>query len=636
MNKSSRVLWKTVAIFLSFIAFCLLELSIIAVYVGYELDFYTQPRQKIIKECLSGHLDMMCEDLYDFLQRGEAFEAEEYFKGQNFRFDVYNEYGDLIFSTRDGDEGYIVSKTFTVILDGESIKDVEHKIKDYGIKPVASESESAMYSFSAVGYIPETLYDADEVLSVYRIVNVGYDLRFGVIAIGVVSFLLVAAALIFLMSVAGHRPGVEKIVLAPLDVIPFDLYSILFYIVLLVETGVVGRYLPQEALLVLLPFDYLLAVVYLCSLAVRLKHGGLLKNTFVFMTLRFLTKTAVKAFRLTVRFFVALSVHWRCTLIFAGIFITVFAFYGVLYEEGALAISIVLFFGLLCLALKVLSDYNEIKNGVDRIASGELYHKIPTEKMLSSSKRIAERINGIQENLQNVVESGIKSECFKTELITNVSHDLKTPLTSIINYVDLIAKERLESEKLREYVSALERQAKRLKKLTEDLVEASKASTGNVDIEYTVCELGELLTQTFGEYTERLEKEGLTLCPQLCDEQVEIFADGKHLWRILDNVMSNTVKYALPSTRVWVSLTVEDGCAVIVFKNISREVISLSGAELTERFVRADTSRNSEGSGLGLSIAKSLTELQGGEFSVTVDGDLFKVRIEFPLCDRDN
>ena len=633
MNKSSRVLWKTVAIFLSFIAFCLLELSIIAVYVGYELDFYTQPRQKIIKECLSGHLDMMCEDLYDFLQRGEAFEAEEYFKGQNFRFDVYNEYGDLIFSTRDGDEGYIVSKTFTVILDGESIKDVEHKIKDYGIKPVTSESEYAIYSFSAVGYIPETLYDADEVLSVYRIVNVGYDLRFGVIAIGIVSFLLVAAALVFLMSVAGHRPGVEKIVLAPLDVIPFDLYSILFYIVLLVETGVVGRYLPQEALLVLLPFDYLLAVVYLCSLAVRLKHGGLLKNTFVFMTLRFLTKTAVKAFRLTVRFFVALSVHWRCTLIFAGIFITVFAFYGVLYEEGALAISIVLFFGLLCLALKVLSDYNEIKNGVDRIASGELYHKIPTEKMLSSSKRIAERINGIQENLQNVVESGIKSERFKTELITNVSHDLKTPLTSIINYVDLIAKERLESEKLREYVSVLERQAKRLKKLTEDLVEASKASTGNVDIEYTVCELGELLTQTFGEYTERLEKEGLTLCPQLCDEQVEIFADGKHLWRILDNVMSNTVKYALPSTRVWVSLTVEDGCAVIIFKNISREVISLSGAELTERFVRADTSRNSEGSGLGLSIAKSLTELQGGEFSVTVDGDLFKVRIEFPLCE---
>lgn len=633
MNKSSRVLWKTVAIFLSFIAFCLLELSIVAVYVGYELDFYTQPRQKIIKECLSGHLDMMCEDLYDYLKRGEAFEAEEYFKGQNFRFDVYNEYGDLIFSTRDGDEGYIVSKTFTVVLDVGSIEGVEYKIEDYGIKPVTSESEYAMYSFSAVGYIPETLYDADEVLSVYRIVNVGYDLRFGVIAIGVVSFLLVAASLIFLMSVAGHRPGVEKIVLAPLDVIPFDLYSILFYTVLLIEWGALTSFLPQEALLVLLPFNYLLAIVYLCSLAVRLKHGGLLKNTFVFMTLRFLLRVTVKAFRLAVRFFVALSVHWRCTLIFAGIFVTVFAFYGVFYEEGALAISIVLFFGLFCLALKVLSDYNEIKRGVDRISSGELYHKIPTEKMLSSSKRIAERINGIQENLQSVVESGIKSERFKTELITNVSHDLKTPLTSIINYVDLIAKERLESEKLREYVSVLERQAKRLKKLTEDLVEASKASTGNVDIEYTVCELGELLTQTFGEYTERLEKEGLTLCPQLCDEQVEIFADGKHLWRILDNVMSNTVKYALPSTRVWVSLTVEDGCAVIIFKNISREVISLSGAELTERFVRADTSRNSEGSGLGLSIAKSLTELQGGEFSVTVDGDLFKVRIEFPLCE---
>lgn len=633
MNKSSRVLWKTVAIFLSFIAFCLLELSIVAVYVGYELDFYTQPRQKIIKECLSGHLDMMCEDLYDYLKRGEAFEAEEYFKGQNFRFDVYNEYGDLIFSTRDGDEEYIVSKTFTVVLDVGSIEGVEYKIKDYGAKPVTSESEYAMYSFSAVGYIPETLYDADEVLSVYRIVNVGYDLRFGVIAIGVVSFLLVAASLIFLMSVAGHRPGVEKIVLAPLDVIPFDLYSILFYTVLLIEWGALTSFLPQEALLVLLPFNYLLVIVYLCSLAVRLKHGGLLKNTFVFMTLRFLAKTAVKAFRLAVRFFVALSVHWRCTLIFVGIFVTVFAFYGVFYEKGALAISVVLFFGLLCLALKVLSDYNEIKKGVDRISSGELYHKIPTEKMLSSSKRIAERINGIQENLQSVVESGIKSERFKTELITNVSHDLKTPLTSIINYVDLIAKERLESEKLREYVSVLERQAKRLKKLTEDLVEASKASTGNVDIEYTVCELGELLTQTFGEYTERLEKEGLTLCPQLCDEQVEIFADGKHLWRILDNVMSNTVKYALPSTRVWVSLTVEDGCAVIIFKNISREVISLSGAELTERFVRADTSRNSEGSGLGLSIAKSLTELQGGEFSVTVDGDLFKVRIEFPLCE---
>ena len=229
------------------------------------------------------------------------------------------------------------------------------------------------------------------------------------------------------------------------------------------------------------------------------------------------------------------------------------------------------------------------------------------------------------------MEERLKSERLKTELITNVSHDIKTPLTSIINYSDLISKESCENEKMKEYSEALHRQSERLKKLINDLMDASKVSTGNVEVLLAPCEADIFLTQAVGEYEEKLKNHELTLVTKIMQESLKIMVDGRHMWRIFDNLMSNVFKYAQGGTRVYLTLEKIEGKAVFSLKNISHYPLDISSEELMERFVRGDKSRHTEGSGLGLSIAKSLTQLQGGEFDLTVDGDFFKVVLKFPV-----
>ena len=241
----------------------------------------------------------------------------------------------------------------------------------------------------------------------------------------------------------------------------------------------------------------------------------------------------------------------------------------------------------------------------------------------------AEDLNNIAEGISRAVDERMKSERFKTELITNVSHDIKTPLTSIINYVDLLEKEEPENEKMREYLEVLSRQSGKLKKLIEDLIEASKASTGNLSVSLESCELGILMEQMAGEYAEKFEAKGLETVLTKPEKPVRILADGRHMWRIFDNLMNNIVKYAKPGTRVYLSLESSGGKAKLTFRNISEAQLNISGEELMERFVRGESSRSSEGSGLGLSIAKSLAQLQKGEMNITVDGDLFKVELIF-------
>lgn len=279
----------------------------------------------------------------------------------------------------------------------------------------------------------------------------------------------------------------------------------------------------------------------------------------------------------------------------------------------------------------VLSQLSRLAEGAKRLSEGDLSYKIDTTHLRGPFRSNAEMMNRISSGCAVEVERRMKSEHLKTELLTNVSHDIKTPLTSIINYVDLLKKTDPQPEAAREYADVLERQSLRLKKLLEDLIEASKASTGNITVELAPTDAAELLRQAVGEYSERLTAQSLETVLRVGGESCTIKADGRLLWRVFDNLLGNIVKYAMPGTRVYLDLTEQGTMCAIVVKNISREALGIDPDELMERFVRGDASRATEGSGLGLSIARSLTECMGGKFQLSVDGDLFKVTLHFPM-----
>ena len=297
-----------------------------------------------------------------------------------------------------------------------------------------------------------------------------------------------------------------------------------------------------------------------------------------------------------------------------------------------------LFAGLwLCLNFAVLLvlcwwtvNFRRLRKGSQALASGNLHHQIETQRMPRDLKLYAEDLNNISVGMASAVDEQMKSERFKAELITNVSHDLKTPLTSIINYVNLLKATRQEDPKALEYIEVLDRKSQRLKKLTEDLVEASKASTGVLSVNREKISMGQLMDQALGEWTEKLEERKLTVVSNLPEGETWVYADGRHLWRVIDNLLSNCAKYAMEGTRVYLDLTRGKGQVSLSVKNISWEALNVPPERLMERFVRGEESRTTEGSGLGLSIARSLTELQGGTFSLSVDGDLFKATVSLP------
>lgn len=275
-------------------------------------------------------------------------------------------------------------------------------------------------------------------------------------------------------------------------------------------------------------------------------------------------------------------------------------------------------------------EKEKIKQGILRIADGDSEYKIPLEHLMGDNREIAENVNHIGEGIQSAVDKSLKDERLKTDLITNVSHDIKTPLTSIINYVGLLKQEHFEDPKIQKYLDVLDQKSQRLKTLTEDVVEASKISSGNINLEYMDLNLVELIHQTTGEFAEKFEKKGLQAVVKVPERPVLIRVDGRRMWRVVENIYNNAAKYAMPGTRVYVDV-VSDGKQVqFSLKNISEYPLNITADELTERFIRGDISRSTEGSGLGLSIAKNLTEMQGGQFEIYVDGDLFKVTITFP------
>ncbi len=326
-----------------------------------------------------------------------------------------------------------------------------------------------------------------------------------------------------------------------------------------------------------------------------------------------------------------LDLCWKFVLLYIGYEFLSMLLFTASNMLGMFFLMAILNFFLLLAACRWAVKFSAVRAGAEELSRGNLEYRINTLRLPPLLRDHANNLNHISDGMAEALEEQMRSERLKSELITNVSHDIKTPLTSIINYVDLIKAEHVEDPKVQEYIAVLDRQSARLKKLTNDLVEASKASSGAIHVELADVDACELLQQATGEYSERLSASDLTPVFSLPETPVYIRADGALLWRVIDNLLSNICKYTLPGTRVYLS-AVSDGARLIIqAKNVSRAPLNIPPDELMERFVRGDVSRNSEGSGLGLSIAQSLTELMGGTFELEIDGDLFKACLTFPV-----
>ena len=431
------------------------------------------------------------------------------------------------------------------------------------------------------------------------------DMRWAVAAVCAVA---AAASLVFSLSAAGHWPGHEGIHLTWVEKIPVDLFVLGLTCVWYIYLDAV--YYPSATLG--LAVFVALAYLFVLAFTARCKAGTVLSDLLALRLLRLFSRGAVWTWRHLRRLFLGLPLAWKT------------------------ALYVTLHLVLLGAAIWQVLALRQLQQGGEKLAEGDFSHPVTLSRgALPELKRHAENLNSVQAGIQRAVEEKMKSERLKTQLITNVSHDIKTPLTSIVSYVDLLKKEEMPSDAAREYLAVLDRQSQRLRKLTEDLVEASKASTGNIPVSLAPTDLNVLLSQVCGEYQQRLEDQVLEPVLALCQPGPVAMADGRLLWRVLDNLMSNICKYAMPGTRVYLTTEREGDTARMVVRNISRYPLNISADELTERFVRGDSSRSTEGSGLGLSIATSLMSLQGGDFRLTIDGDLFKVTLILPRAEQE-
>ena len=450
---------------------------------------------------------------------------------------------------------------------------------------------------------------------------------------GLVSLMGWIISLVYLTLATGRRTGEEKIHLNPIDKIKTEILVAAF-IFMMVELVILITKVNSE--------EWAVYGIIVASGTVSLVIDGLFLIFYLSMVRRMkaemLWETSVACWleRGIRKVFARQKTTVRVLLLFAGHMAVCFVLaVGAFYYQSMTALVVLLLFsaGECYMILRKAVEQYQIRQGVEKIRDGALSGKIDIEQLHGEEKSLAEAINNIGEGLLHAVDDSTKNERMKADLITNVSHDIKTPLTSIINYVNLIKLEKIDNERVQGYIKILDEKSQRLKQLTADLVEASKISSGNVKLDMQVIDLVELVYQTSGEFNEKFEQKELTIVTKLPKTAVLIRADGRQLYRVIENLYNNVAKYALEKTRVYVDIAYVEEKVVFSIKNVSEHSLARENSnagDLTERFIRGDSSRTTEGSGLGLSIAKSLTVLMGGVFDIKVDGDLFKASITFP------
>lgn len=484
--------------------------------------------------------------------------------------------------------------------------------------------------------LPEEMTVLDKYYFTYHFFGFLGRNRYLLLLVVTLSFVAVAILLTVLLFGVGRKPGSTACFLHPWDRIPLEIYLFCAGITLFVPSLLIVR-IPDllkayaEDQLFKIAFDamvyvYRAIVCYfvVMTIARRVKAKRLLKNTFLHRLIQFLNRMLFQV-EWGLRFYVRFLVFF---LLLTGAELVCL----LLLDQTSLTI---LWAGrkiLICLGAAVVTyNFGILDRDARKLMDGNVTMRIRTEKLLPIFRRHGETLNGIRKGMKRTLDEQMRSERMKAELITNVSHDLKTPLTSIVNYVDLIEKAGLDAPETPEYFEVVNRQAVRLKKLVLDLVEASKAASGSTKVEMETLDLNLMLSQAAGEYVERMRERGLEQVLELSAGALQIRADPKHLWRVFDNLLGNATLYSHSDSRVYITTHAEKENAVVIFRNISSQRLNISPEELMERFVRGDSSRNTEGSGLGLAIARDLTTLQGGDFQIIIDGDLFKAVMTFPL-----
>ena len=626
---------KAVAVFLLAVMGIVFVGSLIGVGVMADAGGYAGSANTLRERVLSSMGYSQLYQTFERLYNGYNPDYAQYRSGLDsaFRFVLRDkDTGKILFDGLDGaDYQWYAEESY-------SIPDLNLSSKDFVITEDDSHSGSRGDSVTAAdnvvieGYIlrePADGDNSDTFVSLYW-AELIYNCRYQLIVIAAVAFILCLVLFIFLLCAAGHRAGSEGIVPSFVDKIPFDLFTLLMIVAISCLWAILAEMSYDSILLIMLAclvilVAALLILLYIMSFAVRVKMGGLIKGCIIYKVLAWVWRLIrsvchaiaelVRGMPLVPKTCVAVAVILLLELISVNS--------GVVWLITNALLAAALIYTAIC-AKKLLTAGH-------KLAAGDESCVVDTSKLYGPFREHGEDLNTIRDGVSLAVEARVRSEHFRTELITNVSHDIKTPLTSIINYVDLLGKEKPENEKMREYIDVLQRQSARLKKLIDDLLEASKASTGNLTVNAEPCDVGVLLDQTLGEYGEKLSAAGLEPVLTKPEKPVIIMADGRHMWRIFDNLLNNICKYSQRGTRVYLEVCERDGKAVVTFRNISSRQLNISSDELMERFVRGDSSRNTEGSGLGLNIAQSLAQLQKGTMELTVDGDLFKVTLTFDV-----
>ena len=517
-------------------------------------------------------------------------------------------------------------KTDTILSDGRYIEYVTPTAKDFEVYTSYTEELSQ----NEERQLASKFLDAIEPISqnAYIILPIS----------SAVTILLI----IYLLITIGHKDDEKTIELNDFDKIPLEIILIVAVFLIVLPFIILSQYDRINNAMLSLGITayidvYIVSAVVLHTMIKRIKSKTFLKSSIIGQVLIWWIKIFKKILNKIQKVWNTITYSASVTskvIIGTGIIAFIWLVIIAMFSDNKMLPLIII--ALICFMLykiiKIIKEYSQIENKLKDVYNGNNQTELKEEDFSMVFKSSVKYLNNISNGLENAVQERMKSERMKAELITNVSHDIKTPLTSIINYVDLLKKEDIANEKANEYINILDNKSQRLKKLTEDLIEASKVSTGNVSLNLEKINIVELIKQAIGEFEDKFQNKNLQIIVNCNENEININADSRYMYRIVENLFSNIYKYALENSRVYIDISIVDGTNVVIeMKNISKDKLNISADELMQRFVRGDRSRNTEGSGLGISIAQNLTELQNGTFELKLDGDLFKVKLTFNI-----